>query len=139
MHRQHGGPKAPRFCPHKDCKRSTGQGFSRKENLNEHLRRVHRGVGIEDSSTTKEEQMSPQLPLNILPSQRIVGEVPAGKKRRREEVDDDGSGASAGMSVVAELRTEVKRLREELAMKDETIRHMREILQVGAVGLVPGR
>ena len=103
-------------------------------------------MGIEESTTTKEEQTSPQLlPSNILPSQRIVGEVPTGKKRRREEVDDDGSGGSMGSSTglnastIAELRAEVKRLRQELAVKDDTIRHMREILQVGAVGLASGR
>ena len=33
------------MCPYRDCKRSTGVGFSRKENLSEHLRRVHRGIG----------------------------------------------------------------------------------------------
>ena len=45
VHRQHGGPKASCMCPFSDCKRSTGVGFSRKENLSEHLRRVHRGGG----------------------------------------------------------------------------------------------
>lgn len=28
-------------CPYWDCKRSTGKGFSRQENLQEHLRRAH--------------------------------------------------------------------------------------------------
>lgn len=41
VHGKHGGPKNPLHCPHESCKRATGKGFSRLENLNEHLRRVH--------------------------------------------------------------------------------------------------
>ncbi|KAI5857299.1 hypothetical protein GGS23DRAFT_385493 [Durotheca rogersii] len=41
VHGKHGGPKNPLNCPHLNCKRHTGKGFSRLENLNEHLRRVH--------------------------------------------------------------------------------------------------
>lgn len=42
VHRQQVG-RSKNFCPHKDCKRSRGIGFFRKENLAEHLRRVHNG------------------------------------------------------------------------------------------------
>jgi hypothetical protein len=41
VHNKHGGPKNPLNCPHPNCKRHSGKGFSRLENLNEHLRRVH--------------------------------------------------------------------------------------------------
>lgn len=41
VHGKHGGPKNAMFCPHPTCKRSGGKGFSRTENLQEHLRRVH--------------------------------------------------------------------------------------------------
>ncbi|KAI2639157.1 hypothetical protein GGS26DRAFT_580800 [Hypomontagnella submonticulosa] len=41
VHNKHGGPKNPLHCPHGNCKRHEGKGFSRTENLNEHLRRVH--------------------------------------------------------------------------------------------------
>lgn len=43
VHGKHGGPKSQLMCPFMDCKRHTGKGFTRKENLNEHLRRVHQG------------------------------------------------------------------------------------------------
>ena len=36
-----GGPRKQLNCPHPNCKRNSGKGFSRQENLNEHLRRVH--------------------------------------------------------------------------------------------------
>lgn len=128
VHRQHGGPRAPRFCPHQDCKRSTGQGFSRKENLNEHLRRVHRGVGIVES---KDEAPSPQPAPAMLPSQRLQDPP---RKRRREEVEQSDQeikrqelmpGASG-----AELRDEIMRLRQELAVKEESIQRMRAVLQM---------
>lgn len=55
VHGKHGGPKAQLMCPYEDCKRHAGKGFTRKENLNEHIRRVHESKGqpvppVEDSS-----------------------------------------------------------------------------------------
>lgn len=44
VHGKHGGPKAALMCPVRDCKRHSGKGFTRKENLNEHMRRVHPDV-----------------------------------------------------------------------------------------------
>lgn len=44
VHGKHGGPKKAFRCPHENCKRSSGKGFSRMENLQEHLRRVHTGA-----------------------------------------------------------------------------------------------
>ena len=41
VHNLHGGPKTLWMCPYKGCKRSVGPGFSRKDNLHVHLRRVH--------------------------------------------------------------------------------------------------
>jgi len=41
VHGKHGGPRKQLNCPHPNCKRHQGKGFSRQENLNEHLRRVH--------------------------------------------------------------------------------------------------
>lgn len=37
-------------CPFPYCKRNVGSGFTRKENLNEHIRRVHRTPATEHSS-----------------------------------------------------------------------------------------
>lgn len=41
VHKAFGGPKAMLMCPYPYCKRNTGKGFTRKENLNEHVRRCH--------------------------------------------------------------------------------------------------
>src|ERR1700712_94212 len=42
VHKMHGGTKKALYCPNVTCKRHTGSGFTRKENLSEHMRRVHR-------------------------------------------------------------------------------------------------
>lgn len=52
VHGKHGGPKKAFNCPHENCKRSSGKGFSRMENLQEHLRRVHTGATAAAAATT---------------------------------------------------------------------------------------
>lgn len=41
VHKMHDGTKRTLFCPFPDCKRNSGSGFSRKDNLAEHIRRIH--------------------------------------------------------------------------------------------------
>ena len=127
VHRQHGGPKAPRFCPYPNCKRSTGQGFSRKENLMEHLRRVHRGeADVADDDATR----SPALGQQPLLSP--AGQA-GGRKRRRvaeeeEDDDDDEEEEQVVGESVAELRELVRTLRAELVVKDARIRQLQEVI-----------
>ncbi|KAH7011413.1 hypothetical protein EDB80DRAFT_388633 [Ilyonectria destructans] len=94
VHGKHGGPKNTVNCPHPNCKRHTGKGFSRQENLNEHLRRVH----------TNMEGMTP--PAEPIPSPEDNDSEKAGMKRKRR---------SSGQSTeeLTELREEIKRVREE--------------------------
>ena len=116
VHRQHGGPKASCHCPHKDCKRSTGVGFSRKENLHEHLRRVHRDAGTEQTE-------EPETPLNEAPS--AIGS----RKRRRPVADDADEGNEVGT-----LQQEVKKLRRELQEKDERLKRLEQVVAQLAKG-----
>ena len=51
VHGLHGGPKDQLRCTVSTCKRHAGKGFIRKENLDEHLRRVH-GTTTADVVTT---------------------------------------------------------------------------------------
>ncbi len=107
VHNKHGGPKNTVNCPHPNCKRHTGKGFSRQENLNEHLRRVHTspdgasplgggggGPGTGDFSAAGSHSDDND-------SER------SGLKRKR------GSSGAAADDVVAELRDEIKRVRME--------------------------
>lgn len=63
VHKEHGGPKENLMCPVPYCKRNTGSGFTRKENLNEHLRRVHRHIGPPVGHENDEEDRPPVDPL----------------------------------------------------------------------------
>ncbi|MCJ1432764.1 hypothetical protein MMC27_002121 [Xylographa pallens] len=137
VHKQHGGPKAPRMCPHRDCKRSSGTGFSRKENLNEHLRRVHRGVGIDASDVVAEplglyaglhQQRGPSVPQvqSLVPPQNPVPatQTQTQRKRRRGEVE--------GEEVAREdetLEAKVRRLEKELLEKDARLKALEALVQ----------
>lgn len=124
VHQKHGGPRNPLNCPHANCKRFKGKGFSRLENLNEHLRRVHtndesNGIGgdAEDGSSvaasesgqvlSAQIQFSPSQTVQPMQQQsqvqpqlspRLSALVPL--KRALEEDED------------TDLQTEVKRLRQ---------------------------
>ena len=132
VHRQHGGPKAPRFCPFPNCKRSTGQGFSRKENLNEHLRRVHRDADVaEDDATISPKQIQPPT----LPSSHSAGQSLNRKRKRpsaaeEEDDDDDDNDAqrASGESVPA-LKETIKTLRMEISARDTQIHQLQEVIK----------
>ncbi|OAA56885.1 C2H2 transcription factor [Cordyceps fumosorosea ARSEF 2679] len=118
VHKKHGGPKNTVNCPHPNCKRHTGKGFSRQENLNEHLRRVH----------TSPESTSPlaataATATNVIdsaagsPDAAAEETERAGVKRKRRSSEDvmmPGGAATNGASdEVAQLRDEIKRVRME--------------------------
>ena len=115
VHRAHGGPRAPRFCPHRDCKRSSDQGFSRRENLNEHLRRVHRGVGIEGpGSTPRPAAGTPASTLAPAPFARAPGPsaTPVSITSRAPPVE-------AGLPTPNTLQPSRKRQRQERDPDDD--------------------
>ncbi|KPM34948.1 hypothetical protein AK830_g11621 [Neonectria ditissima] len=94
VHGKHGGPKNTVNCPHPNCKRHTGKGFSRQENLNEHLRRVH----------THMEGITPPAESVQSPEEIEVEKVGVKRKRR---------SSGQGPEELTELREEIKRVREE--------------------------
>ena len=147
VHRHHGGPRAPRFCPHRDCKRSSGQGFSRRENLNEHLRRVHRGAGLEEEPLRSPVTAGPSRvvsgPAVLTTPQQTGLQTPAPqtttRKRRRtgdfgdlaaEIADNEPFKEESSVipplpdptELIRHLRGEIEGLRAQLAERDETIR-----------------
>lgn len=56
VHKKFGGPKQMLTCPYPYCKRNTGPGFTRKENLQEHIRRVHKPAAEMRSTESAEQQ-----------------------------------------------------------------------------------
>lgn len=119
VHNQHGGPKARCMCPYQDCKRSTGPGFSRRENLMEHIRRVH-VVSAEKGKSQTEHQSTPQP----------GGEGRKRKRRAAEGVEEEEKARGGDEKVQREegLRVEVKRLKLELKVKDERLRELEGLM-----------
>ncbi|KAI5923089.1 hypothetical protein F4810DRAFT_223564 [Camillea tinctor] len=116
VHGKHGGPKNPLNCPHVNCKRHTGKGFSRLENLNEHLRRVHTADLL--SSVMIEE---PDDLTSMITSPRI------GEKRKPD--DDLREEVKRLQSENQELRSQVEaQKRQQIAMMQQ-MQELRESLQ----------
>lgn len=134
VHGKHGGPKAQLMCPYTDCKRHSGKGFTRKENLNEHLRRVH-ATREQDSQNPSLRRDATDITLGL-----DEGETPASRlsetgdqdelvtspmlgKRKRESIFGLETDS---LDDLENMRQEVKRLRAEAEQKDERIRQMEE-------------
>lgn len=146
VHGKHGGPKTQLICPYPDCKRHSGKGFTRKENLNEHIRRVHNSKS-QISQQPSQSQVDHIFKVDSLqqaaqgaeqiselmgePTQESVRMYPdahedpdfsqtppgiVGSKRKRE--------TSAELSDVEALQQEVKRLRASNAEKDDRLTRM---------------
>lgn len=132
VHGKHGGPKKKLLCPHVNCKRSSGKGFSRQENLSEHLRRVHTSAGpiqmdspgdnnTDDGSTSDVASaalaaitsvgMSPANMDNLSPD---VGPNNNNKHRKRS-YDEAMGGDDHDDRPDEDIRAENKRLRKEAA------------------------
>ncbi|CZS98474.1 uncharacterized protein RAG0_07194 [Rhynchosporium agropyri] len=86
VHNLHGGPRKQLNCPHPNCKRFSGKGFSRQENLNEHLRRVHTDAAEVLNAAIETDDEASEM---------------AGMKRKRPQFDG------------VDVRMEMKRLRQE--------------------------
>ncbi|KAI2624884.1 hypothetical protein GGR54DRAFT_539779 [Hypoxylon sp. NC1633] len=107
VHGTGGGPPKSLLCPHKNCKRHEGKAFSRPENLNEHLRRVHTADKTNHASTAAE---SPEaLPESVPP------EVQSGPAEDIQAILATAALEQTGQKRKADmdLREEVKRLRLE--------------------------
>lgn len=123
VHGKHGGPKKRLLCPHENCKRSSGKGFSRQENLAEHLRRVHTGPGpinplqMEspgDNNTDDSASDVASAAFNVMAGLTVspvnLGHADETGSKRKRSVDDMGREAGGDYG---DLHEEVKRLRVE--------------------------
>ncbi|KAK8241915.1 hypothetical protein HDK77DRAFT_511090 [Phyllosticta capitalensis] len=141
VHKMHGGTKKALFCPHQDCKRSMGTGFTRKENLAEHIRRVHRHASGDvadpapavmaahedpDEGASPDAEAEPDSPyaMTSRPTRRASG------KRRRASISSQfgmpGQGGGGAEMENEDLRQEIRRLQQENEEKDERLRKLEE-------------
>jgi uncharacterized Zn-finger protein len=110
VHGLHGGPRRQLNCPHQTCKRYTGKGFSRQENLNEHLRRVHTDASsqLQTGEETEDENAR------------------AGMKRKRPSIPEDDPGIRAEL---ARLRVENEELRRTTELQSSQTNELMRQLQ----------
>ncbi|KAF2398576.1 hypothetical protein EJ06DRAFT_84282 [Trichodelitschia bisporula] len=109
VHKMHGGTKKALYCPEPNCKRNAGSGFTRKENLSEHIRRVHRRATSSSDGFAQPNTLEHQLEV-------AVHEEELDLKRRRED-DDVPEG---------DLRDAVKRLRTENLQLQEGMKNIQD-------------
>jgi hypothetical protein len=127
VHKMHGGTKKSLFCPFHDCKRSSGAGFTRKENLAEHIRRVHRRTSMSadmhgliirrDTSPIEESRGASESPYSR--HVEYQDDLPGAKRKRESD-----SGLSEPRS--DDMRAEIKRLRQENEEKDSRLRQLEQ-------------
>ncbi|KAJ4984851.1 C2H2 transcription factor [Stagonosporopsis vannaccii] len=131
VHKMHGGTKKSLFCPFTDCKRSSGAGFTRKENLAEHIRRVHRRTSMSadmhglvirrdtmERSPTVESRQASESPYVRTMEYQEADEPSLKRKRVTDSVLSDRADE--------ELRAEIKRLRHENEEKDARLRQLEQ-------------
>jgi hypothetical protein len=128
------------MCPFTDCKRHTGKGFTRKENLNEHLRRVHNGkephesqnpvlhelteaaAGAQQDENTQASRLS-ETATAATEHDAFTMNSPNAKKRK---LSLSAIGGELSYEDVEAMRSELKRLEAENSRKEEIIRQMGE-------------
>ncbi|KAF2835411.1 hypothetical protein M501DRAFT_941987 [Patellaria atrata CBS 101060] len=111
VHKLYGGTRQSLFCPYNECKRSSGQGFTRKENLHEHIRRVHRKAsGFSDEVKVEGEVAGALVASPTQADEELSESERPGQKRQRL------TGADP-----ADLRAEIKRLRRQNQEKDQRL------------------
>jgi hypothetical protein len=136
VHKMHGGTKKSLFCPFHDCKRSSGAGFTRKENLAEHIRRVHRRTSMSADMAGLVVRRSTDMDRSPLPEVRGVSAStsPFTRNLDFQERNDEGAmkrkrGTSeSGFSDRGneEMRGEIKRLKRENEEKDSRLRQLEQ-------------
>ncbi|KAI9643834.1 hypothetical protein NHQ30_007185 [Ciborinia camelliae] len=118
VHGKHGGPKKQLNCPHPNCKRHTGKGFSRQENLNEHLRRVHTDTEMTQMTMGETEEDA---------SQAVI----TGLKRKRGSSKEDTSELETLREEIKKIRAENEELkRNSQAQQAQTAEVMRQLVEL---------
>lgn len=106
-----------------------GRGFTRKENLVEHLRRVHRGDV--DEPAVPSHPVSSVIPEVFSTTSQNAAQV--SRKRKKVALDgveaDSNDKGDAGDEPGDDPNPELKRLRRELQLKDERVRYLESVIE----------
>lgn len=150
VHGKHGGPKAQLMCPYQDCKRHNGKGFTRKENLNEHIRRVHQNRPEQSQQSQQTDIMKHDSTFEALagaaramdeaaetPASRVSEAVmveqddmhsPVVKRRRHNNMPPPGASERSASEDVDDLRRQIEQLQQENAQKDQRLLDMERMV-----------
>jgi hypothetical protein len=139
VHKMHGGTKKALYCPEPNCKRNSGAGFTRKENLSEHIRRVHRRATdsvvpyADGTAIAPVARMHPEAIEQLEAATREEPDVndmtdpalTAPTKRKHDEMDPHENGLD-GNEDVGHLTAEVKRLKADLDARDNRLKSLED-------------
>ena len=123
VHKMHLSTKQPLFCPFPNCNRSSGTGFTRKENLEEHKRRRH----LEELSDHESGEVPPQPPVA---TSEAISQEPSAKRRRVSTAGEiqgqqqlgNNVAQNTNMMIGSAESQMIQHLREEIRQKEEFIR-----------------
>ncbi|KAI0417117.1 hypothetical protein F5X98DRAFT_363892 [Xylaria grammica] len=116
VHRKHGGPKNPLYCPHKGCKRHKSSSFARLENLNEHLRRCHTTNGFEPAAQNEDSDPAPgSRRMEELPRKADEEDLREENKRLRFENQELRRKIEAGYLQQGAMMEQIDLLEKEKA------------------------
>lgn len=127
VHGKHGGPKTQMMCPHEDCKRHSGKGFTRKENLNEHIRRVHQSKDYQSQTTPHKREATDAFSgadeIETPASDDVDRDEHIDRALKRRRVDPE-IATSRAFEDVEPYKVEIQRLRDLNDQKDARLQAM---------------
>lgn len=135
VHQKHGGPRKTTVCPHSSCKRhDSGKGFSRLENLNEHLRRCHTAGRAPSPDPPSPESTSGKRKrslFDLLDDEEYERQLRQQARRADVEAETEEPGGGGGVAETT-ARDTYRRAHREIV---DAVREMREVQSRLAEGL----
>ncbi|KAF7712897.1 Zinc finger C2H2 type domain-containing protein [Penicillium ucsense] len=115
VHKKYTNAITPIVCPYTDCNRSSGNGFTRRENLREHLRRRHRHTDDVNRGTST--VVNPWItevgvPDNHLPAAFVDNCRDDSPSEILSEANDKGHLRNEFKQLLEEVQEQNRRLKE---------------------------
>lgn len=123
VHKMH-APGRRLMCPFPNCNRSSGKGFTRQENLKEHIRRLHKTNGVPNAVTTVVQNDT--IGAVHSPGHSPGFASPTSRSAKRRRLSTESSRTSE--EDIHSLRDEVVRLRRETREKDTRLDELEKIV-----------
>lgn len=141
VHKKNVATKKLLFCPISNCNRHTGHGFTRKENLNEHMRRRHND-GSHDETQVSVNSLSPDA-QQVLQFTAQSSPPSMLRKRKREEPETP-TGSSSLYKIQRhdstdseDLREQIAKLKNEAEVKERRMQQLEETVRALSARLPP--